>query len=154
MRRRRSGMAGTFATLNESWDSLPAQSVIDARLLDWGIWDATLSPQQRAERYVRFEGCDFGCAPTSEWPQLRRDLIEAGLEHALACRQDQVGWVPEFEFDAGIPEGVSVHMKPTPLGPEEAEWVERKMQEYVAMGLAERCSDAKSTCNIVLVRGG
>ena len=48
------------------------------------MYDATLFVVQKQERYVRFDGVDFGIAPKARWPELRRSLLP--IEHALSCR--------------------------------------------------------------------
>lgn len=45
-------------------------------------------------------------------------------------------------------------MRPTALAPAEAEWVETKMREYCAAGIAEPVEHAQCTCNVVLVKAG
>ena len=55
---------------------------------------------------MRFVGVTFGVAPMDKWPQLRRDLLE--FEEMLACRQHDIGVVPEFPFSMELMPGATV----------------------------------------------
>ena len=59
-----------------------------------------------------------------------------------------------YDFDLMVPLHVSIHMKPTPLPPEKAAWVETKMQEYVRAGIAKKFERCRCSCNVVLVDQG
>ena len=67
-------------------------------------------------------------APPEVWPQLRWDLLS--VKHCLAYHQEEIGCVEWYEFDVHVPPNLSIHMPPTPLTPEEGEWVEAKMHVY------------------------
>ena len=58
--------AGGFGlTLDESWAQVAdkPQWEVDDWLYEAGVWDPTLTPMERQERYVRFQGVEFGVAP-------------------------------------------------------------------------------------------
>ena len=98
--------ASAFFGLDEAWENLPPLPDIVEKLGEWGIMDESLTEEGLKERYVRFEGVTFGVAPESTWPQLRRDLLE--FEEYLACRQHDIGVVPEFPFSMTLAPGASV----------------------------------------------
>jgi hypothetical protein len=54
-------------TLDESWESLPSQKLIDEWLEQAGISGRELTQKERRERYVRFSECEFGVAPKHMW---------------------------------------------------------------------------------------
>ena len=62
------------ATLDDTWvqlrDIAPSsiEGFLDAALIDWGIWDAGLTLEQKKKHYVRFAGLEFGVAPPKVWP--------------------------------------------------------------------------------------
>ena len=78
------------ATLDDTWVQLRniAPGSIDgffaAALVDWGIWNAGLTLEQKKKCYVCFAGLEFGVAPPEIWPALRRELLE--FEPFLACQ--------------------------------------------------------------------
>ena len=78
------------ATLDDTWvqlrDIAPSsiEGFLDAALIDWGIWDAGLTLEQKKKHYVRFAGLEFGVAPPKVWPALRHELLE--FEPFLACQ--------------------------------------------------------------------
>ena len=78
------------ATLDDTWvqlhDIAPGsiEGFLDAALVDWGIWDAGLTLEQKKKRYVCFAVLEFGVAPPEVWPALCRELLE--FEPFLACQ--------------------------------------------------------------------
>lgn len=104
------------------------------------------------ERYVRFSGVDFGVAPPEAWPSLRRDLLE--FEGCLACRQHDVGLVPDYTFEMELPPNFQLHHRPTPLPPDRRAWVNQELAKLEAAGVVERCSTCTCASNVVLVEEG
>ena len=118
-------VGGLFMSLDETWASLPAQSVVCSNLKEWGIYDAALSDAKLQERWVRFHGVEFGVAPRGEWPGMRRQLLE--VEDMLAARQHDVGFVGECPFDPCVPEDTLVILQPYPYEPEKWVWLRKEM---------------------------
>lgn len=104
------------------------------------------------ERFCRFSGVEFGVAPAELWPQLRRDLLE--FEAHLACRQSDVGLVPDYPFNPKVKPGTKVFQRPTPLPPDQREWVRKEMLKMESMGVLERVATCDSACGVVLVEQG
>ena len=138
------GVSALNATLDESWDSLPGRQVVDDWLKEAGIWDNGLSVVQRDERWVRFQGCDFGVAPPGKWPRMRRPLLE--FEPKLAVRK--------FPFELELTTEKGVLHRATPLPPAKRMWVRRHLAELEEQGVIERVASAKFASNIVLVDDG
>ena len=78
------------ATLDDMWAQLrdialgSIERFLDAALVDWGIWDAGLTLEQKKKHYVRFAGLEFGVTAPEIWPALRCELLEFGP--FLACQ--------------------------------------------------------------------
>jgi hypothetical protein len=140
------------AALTEVWANMPPIEEVYRVLDEWGIGDRGLGDDAARRRYARFEGVDFGVAPREAWPKLRQDLLE--FEEHLAAEQHDVGLVEEFPFAIELKKNVRIHQKPTPLPPEQREWVNREFAAMEAQGVVRRVPDAQFTSKVVLVAEG
>lgn len=113
--------------------------------------DPTLEQAALNERWVRFSGVSFGVAPAECWPELRRSLLE--VEHCLAARQHDVGFVGQYPFDPAVPAGVRVMPRAFPHDPDKRAWLRREMQLMCDHGVLERSDDVECAGGVVLVEG-
>ena len=140
-----------FLSLDESWAQLPAPSVVNDTLRDWGVFDEGLGQERLHERYVRFQGVSFGMAPPQTWPALRRSLFE--FEGHLAVRQHDVGLVSQFPYDPRVPEGTRMIPQPYAYEPERRAWLRRELQLMCETEVLERSTDVACAGGVVLVEG-
>lgn len=103
-------------------------------------------------RYARFEGSEFGIAPTEEWPGLRRELLE--FEHMFAHHQGAVGLAGDYPYDPGVKPGTRVFQRPTPLAPDRREWVKGEMERLEASGVIKRVRHCECAVGVVLIDNG
>ena len=83
---------------------------------------------------------------------MRRQLLE--FKSALACRQTDIGLVPEYPFSIKLKEHVRIMPKATSLPPDERKWVKEYIAGMVETGVMELVPTAQCACNIVLVKEG
>ena len=113
--------------------------------------DAALGQAVLNEQWVQFSGVSFGVAPADHWPELQHSLLE--VEHCLAVRQHDVGYVGEYPFDPAVPTGVRVMPCAFPHDPDQWAWLHCEMQLMCDHGVLERSDNIECAGGVVLVKG-
>jgi hypothetical protein len=79
---------------------------------------------------------DFPCAPSEQKPLLLQQLLP--YERAFAVSNDDIGEVPQFQFNINMPESaVPVKMKPIWYDKSTRAWLNNHLSELQSLGLVE-----------------